>query len=405
MGRCRTSKRPDSSGVWRLVTLGLLLVGIVGCGGLGALGALAGGAGAKNVVRTRVGVPALFGMPDRPLCDDKVADGVAVGTVDEERLTEVSGLASSLVNPGLVWLMADGHGGVDGDSDRPRVWAVDVGSGERRLQVLLPGEISDSEDLALGPCPDLSGPCVFVADTGDNDAGRSSVSVIAFPEPTLTGKAEDGLATVSLDAVWTMSLAFPDGESVDVEAMAILPDATAILLFEKTLDDTARIFAARSPWTIQTPEDGDVDNDAPRLLEQTGTVTLPENLARPTDEDAPFGTIAPIVEPVADLDLSTSERKARRITGADVHWSGKRLLLRTTGAVLEYDDTGAGFFDLAGRGPRQVQAAPDDEAQGEAIGYGVDGMSWLSISEVKTGKAADGERPVLHRYECRSVTP
>jgi hypothetical protein len=384
-----------------LVTLGLLLSGTVGCGGLGALGALAGGAAGKNAVRTRVGVPALFGMPDRPLCDATVAAGVTVGTVDEERLTEVSGLASSLVNPGLVWLMADGNGGSDG----PRVWAVDVASGERRLQVLLPGELTDSEDLALGPCPDLSGPCVFVADTGDNGAERSNVNIIAFPEPTLTGKAEDGLATVSLDAVWTIALAFPDGESVDVEAMAILPDATAILLFEKTLDDTARIFAARSPWTIQTPEDGDVDNDAPRQLEQTGTVTLPENLARPTDEDAPFGIIAPIGEPVADLDLSKAERKARRITGADVHWSGKRLLLRTTGALLEYDDTGAGFFDLAGRGPRQVLAAPDDEAQGEAIGYGVDGMSWLSISEVKAGKAADGERPVLHRYGCGSVTP
>lgn|GEM_PF-1095049 len=403
MGRHRTSKSPDSSGGWRLVTLGLLLSGAVACGGLGALvGAGGGSTGRGTAVRTRVGVPALFAMPDRPLCDDTVADGVAVGVVDEEALTEVSGLASSLTNPGLVWLMADGDGGSDG----PRVWAVDVDSGARRLQVLLPGEITDSEDLALGPCPDLSGPCVFVADTGDNDAERSSVSVIAFPEPTLTGKAEDGLATVSLDAVWTMKLAFPDGESVDVEAMAVLPDATAILLFEKTLDDTARVFAARSPWTIQTPEDGDVDNDAPRLLEQTGTVTLPRNLARPADEDEPFGIIAPIGEPVADLDLSKAERKARRITGADVHWSGKRLLLRTTAAILEYvDDDGTGFFDLATRDPRQVLAAPDDEAQGEAIGYSVNGRSWLSISEVKKGKAADGERPILHRSECQSPTP
>jgi hypothetical protein len=347
---------------------------------------LVGSSARSTVVRPRIGVPALFSMPERPACGSDMEGALVVGAVDEVSLAEVSGLASSLTTPDLVWLMADGDSGV--------VWAVDAQSGVPRVKVRLPGDVTDTEDLALGPCPDLSGPCVFIADTGDNDHERRSVSVIAFPEPTLTGAATAGLATVTLDAVWTIRLAFPDDESVDVEAMVVLPDATAILLIEKTTDAAAaRIFAARSPWTIQTPQDDDDDNDQPRLLERTGTVTLTDNLLL-ADADA------------EDDVTAKAARKARRITGADVHWSGQRLLLRTTTTILEFvDDDGRGFFDLAGRKPRQIVPAPVDEAQGEAIGYSSDGRRWLSISEIKKSNADDGDRPVLRQFTCRSAAP
>lgn len=348
-----------------------------------------GSSARSTVVRPRIGVPALFSMPERPACGSDMAGALVVGAVDEVTLAEVSGLASSLTTPDLVWLMADGDSGV--------VWAVDAASGVPRVKVLLPGDVTDTEDLAVGPCPDLSGPCVFVADTGDNEHERRSVSVIAFPEPTLTSAATAGLATVTLDAVWTIRLAFPDDEAVDVEAMVVLPDATAILLIEKTTDDAARIFAARSPWTIQTPQDDDDDNDLPRTLERTGTVTLPGNLLQADDAD----------DDADDTDdTAKAALKARRITGADAHWSGQRLLLRTTTAILEFVDVdGRGFFDLAGRKPRQIMPAPADEAQGEAIGYSSDGRRWLSISEIKKSKADDGDRPVLRQFTCRSAAP
>lgn len=334
-------------------------------------------------------------MPERPVCGGDVGEAVDVGVVDDEALIEVSGLAASLQNPGLVWLVADS------DSVVFAVEADGKAAGAIRARVRLPRPLQDPEDLALGPCPDLSGPCVFVGDTGDNDRDRADVAVVAFPEPLFTATPEGGsppsTVDVALDAVWTMRFVYPDNEAVDVEALAVLPDASALLLFEKTTDSEARIFVAPAPWTVQTPADGDDDNDRPVPLRGGGAVVIPADADGDGDDDT----------------------KLRRITAADVHRSGTRLLLRTTGGIFEYERpaldsgldgsvstrgagglVGGGFGDLRGVTPRRAVPSPASEDQGEAIGFTDDGLAWLSISEVKKKKAATGERPVLHRFAC-----
>jgi hypothetical protein len=341
-------------------------------------------------------------MPERPTCNSRVAVARDVGVVDDEALVEVSGLAASLQNAGLVWLVADS------DSTVFAVETAGATAGAIRARVRLPTPLVDPEDLALGPCPDLSGPCVFVGDTGDNDRERADVAVVAFPEPLLTAAPLDAnraAVDVTLDAVWTMRLRYPDNEPIDVEALAVLPDASAMLLFEKTTATEARIFIAPAPWTVQTPDDGSDDNDQPVLLRGGGAVVIPD-----------------------DADDDDDDKKQRRITAADIHWSGTRLLLRTTGAIFEYarpalDSTvnstvnsaldgsqsgagtggllGGGFGDLRGVSPIRRVPSPAGEAQGEAIGWADDGLTWLSVSEVKTKAAASGERPVLHRLDCQ----
>ena len=104
------------------------------------------------------------------------------------------------------------------------------------------------------------------------------------------------------------------------------------------------------------------------------------------------------------------------------------LLLRTTGGIFEYarpelDSTisstvssgvdgsqsgagtggllGGGFGDLRGVTPIRRVPSPAGEAQGEAVGWANDGLTWLSVSEVKRKAAAAGERPVLHRLDCQ----
>jgi hypothetical protein len=317
---------------------------------------------------SRPAAPGVFGMPTRPTCEASVGEVVDVAAVDGD-LREVSGLASSVANPGLLWMINDA-------GNDPVVFGVSAEDGATRLLVTLPVDNVDFEDVAVGPCPDLSGPCVFVADTGNNEETREVVFVYAFPEPTLfTLKPAEGTnaGRVTLDAVWTMPLTFPDGEVPDVEALAVLPDATAMLLFEKVEADSARIFAYRAPWTPLSPNGG-IDNASPRVVEQTGTVTIPD---------------------------SVGDNEARRITAADLHWSGTRLLLRTTGAVLEYSaEDASGFFDLAERQPRQQVISPVDEVQGEAVTHDDAGTAWLTISEVKAKRAKAGDTPVLHRFDC-----
>ena len=317
----------------------------------------------------RVGVPSLFGMPGRPVCEGTADTAIDVAAVDAD-LREVSGIAASQANTGLVWMLKDAGNAAE-------VSGVSADDGSTRIVVGLPVDNIDFEDVAVGPCPDLSSPCVFVADTGDNDATRAVIFIYAFPEPELaTLKPDDGtgIARVDLTAVWTMPLIYPDNIRPDVEAIAVLPDATALILFEKAEAASARIFTYRAPWTTLTPLDGADDNDAARVVELTGSITVPASVGN--DED-------------------------RRITGASMHWSGTRLLIRTTGALLEYAATDpASFFDLLGRAPRQQVVSPAGEEQGEAITHDDAGTGWLSISEVKTKKAKAGETPVLHKIPC-----
>lgn len=374
---------------WRRV---MVLFGVV------ASGIACGGAGCPDrtasalSTRSRTGVPALFAMPERPRCALITDSAVDVGVVDAPALREVSGLAASLQDDGLVWAVADSDG---------VVFALDAGSGAVRAQIRLPGTLVDPEDLAVGPCPDLSGPCVFVADTGDNDRDRESVSVIAFPEPTL-GSPATGVMDVTLDAVWTMRFVYPGGEGVDVEALAVLPDASAMLFFEKTKAPEARIFIAPAPWTLQTPDDRDDANDRPVTLVAGGAVALPiaSDDGGANDDDSDGADAA----------------KGRRITGASLHWSGTRLLLRTTTTLLEYERPafdsavqggrgvggllGGGFGDLRGQIPVRQLTAPAGEARGEAVTFTHDGRGVFSISEVKKQAANDGQRPVLRRFDC-----
>jgi hypothetical protein len=379
-------------GDWRrVVVAGVVVIGGVACGGAGCPER------AAAVSRQpRIAAPSLFSMPERPTCSGAVGDAADLGVVDDAARVEVSGLAASLQTPGLVWLVADS------DSVVFAVEAAGKSAGAIRARVRLPRPLVDPEDLALGPCPDLSGPCVFVADTGDNERERADVAVVAFPEPQFTTTPEGGVAPaavdIALDAVWTMRFVYPDNEAVDVEALAVLPDASALLLFEKTAEPEARIFVAPAPWTLQTPADGDDDNDRPVPLRGGGAVVIPTDADGDGDDDT----------------------KLRRITAADVHWSGTRLLLRTTGGIFEYARpaldsgvdgsvsgagrgglVGGGFGDLRGVAPIRQVPSPADEAQGEAIGWTDDGLAWISISEVKKKKAAAGERPVLHRLDCR----
>ncbi len=299
----------------------------------------------------------LFTMPARSLCAGDNASVADVGGVADPALREVSGLAASLLNDELLWMVADA-------GNAPAVFGVSATSGETRIEIVLPVPNVDFEDLALGPCPDLSQPCVFLADTGDNDGTRSSVVVYAFPEPSLATAPTGPPGVVTLDAVWAMPLSFPQGESVDVEALAVFPDATALLLLEKTTSPSARVFAYRAPWTSSV---NGFDDEA-RVLELSGTIAVP----------------------------AEGKKRERRITGAALHWSGTRLLVRFTGGIVEYAAVDAvAFFDPASLSPRQVLPAPPQEEQGEALTYAADGRSIFSVAE-----AAKGQIPVLHQSAC-----
>lgn len=107
-----------------------------------------------------------------PMCDPPRQ--VAVLPSD---LVEASGVVFSPSNPDILW--------VHNDSDR-YLYALDR-SGTLKARVAVAGpRPQDWEDIATGPCAGGSGSCLYLADIGDNEHHRTSISVLRVPEPALT---------------------------------------------------------------------------------------------------------------------------------------------------------------------------------------------------------------------------
>lgn len=290
-------------------------------------------------------------MPERAACAGAYTAPAARGRLGDARLLEASGIVASPSQAGVLWLHND-------SGDAARLYAVGV-DGRALGAVTLPNvDAVDIEDLAAAPCPDLSGPCLYVADTGDNKLRREQLVVYAVPEPAI---AVDRPLAKDVEApfVWIFPLIVP--ERANIEALVVLPDASAMLLFEKTEAERARVFRYPAPWTPVFAA----------TVEVRGTVVVP----------AGVGAL-------------------RQITGADVHPSGTRLLLRGYGAVWETRfDAAAGAEQLERATWTEVMAEPD-EPQGEAVAYDAAGTGLWTVSESPSGEPG----PPLHFASC-AATP
>lgn len=300
----------------------------------------------------RTGITA-WTMPERPTCAEGYLAPVARAALGEAQLLEASGLVASPSQPDVLWLHND-----SGDSARLFAVATD---GRALGALALPNLAAiDIEDLAAGPCPDLSGPCLYASDTGDNKLKREELVVYAVPEPFV---APDRPLAENAEApfVWIFPLVIP--ERANVEALIVLPDASAMLLFEKTEGEQARIFRYRAPWTPLIPA----------TVEVTATLAI----------DAPLPPL-------------------RQITAADVHPSGTRVLLRTYAAVYEARlDLAAGVgAERLDRVELAQVVTGLEEPQGEAVAYDSAGTGIWTVSESPSGEPG----PPLHHAAC-AATP
>lgn len=285
--------------------------------------------------------------PPARACRSGYAANEAVGHLMGAELAEVSGIAFSATRPGVMWMHTDSGG-------EPLLYAVDT-AGNLRGELTLRVDNIDWEDLASARCPDDSGPCLWVADVGDNFRGRDDAVVYAVPEPAALG----GEAA----RIWRYPISYPNGP-VDVEALAVAPDGSGFWLFEKVDGPIARVFAHPGPLTS--------------------------------------GVAAELREVTRINSPGLAIENGRSITAADLHPDGTRLLLRVYTGSYEYifaDGAGPaeGIADLPFVQPRTVSLGPLAEPQGEAITYDPNGLDVWSVSE---DPAREGGQP-LHRYRCR----
>lgn len=263
-------------------------------------------------------------------------------------LVEASGLAVSRTHPGVLWAHND-------SGDTARVFAF--GEDGRKLAVLrLDGvEAVDWEDMALGPAVDDAGEPVddadalYLADIGDNAAGRGAVTVYRVPEPEVTPGQRAVRDTIS--EVEQLTFTYPDGPR-DAEALLVDRSGGAFYVIEKRL--------AGGPVGIYRGRlDGwGADPAVPLALERVATF-------RPGA--TPFASV----------------------TGADLSADGTVLAVRTYGSVRLFErPAGADLATVLASEP--CTGPVPLEAQGEAIAVAPDASAYYTLPE--------GERPRLSRW-------
>ncbi len=265
-----------------------------------------GGAGLGLALALVPVVPAAAEDADAPTVRCQVTD---------PRLTELSGL----VDVGdRVLAIPDG-------GDRVSVVVLDQACQvvDETVRALDP---YDPEDLGIGPDG-----TVWLADTGDNNATRATVALIAL--------RPDG--TTSL-----YRLTYPDGPH-DAEALLVAPDGTPYLVTKEVLG-ASHVYRPAAPLA----DGGTV------ALADVGTVTF-------TLTGTPGGPVGRAGQLL--------------VTGGAVARDGSRIALRTYTDAYVWPLAGAGVPDALAGEPVRVPLPP--APQGEAVSFTADGTALVVASE------------------------
>jgi hypothetical protein len=257
---------------------------------------------------------------------DAFLSGRVTGVVQSDSLSELSGIAASRRNPGVLYVHND-------SGDAPRVYALNEKAQLLGACTIKGANARDWEDIALGPGPEPNRPYLYIGDIGDNSAKYSEVIVYRVPEPKVDAVTPFGRMTIGpADAI---RLTYPDGPR-DAETLIVDPLTRDIYIISKR-ELLPKVYRAAYPQstTQQTK------------LQQVAIL--------------PFGTFP---------------------TGGDVSPDGRRVIIRGmfNAAVWERPAGEPLWHAFSGK-PKAIPVA--EEPQGEAICFDGKGEGYFTISEGK----------------------
>ncbi len=262
-----------------------------------------------------------------------------IGTVETEMLTEISGLAASRSQPGVLWAHND-------SGDIARVFAMTDDGRHLGAYTLAGVEAIDWEDMAIGPGPVEGTDYLYLGDIGDNLAERPEITVYRVPEP-------DAVSGGELTDVEALVLRYPDRPH-DAEVLLVDPlDGTIYIITKEIAGGPSVVF--RAP--------GDAGEDA--VLEEVTTV----------DFQALEVAVAP-PEDAGVLVLGVGWLP----TGGDVAPDRSAIAIRTYAGVWvwELEDSAELWRAFAGE-PCEAPAAI--EPQGEALAFDAESAGFHTASE------------------------
>jgi len=254
-------------------------------------------------------------------------------------LSEISGLAHSRHNPGVLWVHDDaGHG--------TNLVALRTDGSLAQRYTISGVTNRDWEDLAIGPGPEVGRDYLYIANTGNNAGTNTVFSLVRVPEPAVP--AQPG-ATVALTGVKSFLFSYP-GTAFDCEGVVIDPVDGTPYIFSKELSATASLFRYPLPF----------DSSVVKTLELVGTINT---------------AFSPI-------------------TGADISADGSVIYLLSYTAAFSYPRNRGATFLSAFSWPRCL-IITGPVVQNEAIAVEPDGLGLYVISEGSGAdvKHARGSRP------------
>lgn len=247
---------------------------------------------------------------------------------------EASAVAAGRRYPNAFWTLND-------NGNPAELIAFDLDGKKLGVQKVEGAKNEDWEDLAIGPCP--AGSCLYIADTGDNDAKRKQISIWRVPEPDPS--TERTAPAERFEAV------YPGGPR-DTEAIFVLPNGEVYLVSKGS---TSTVALYRWPTPLRA-------DSAPAQLELLRTLA------------------------------SKAEQTGDRVTGAAATQDGRWVAIRTYAELFIWPRAA-----LLGNGlpPAPIDLAPAEEAQGEGVAIGNNGNVVLT-SEGRGKKIP----PAMTRLRC-----
>ncbi|ASU34168.1 hypothetical protein [Mucilaginibacter xinganensis] len=249
-----------------------------------------------------------------------------VNNLSRKDLLEISGVAASRLNPGILYIHND-------SGNLNQIYLTDGSGADRGTITLTPVGNRDWEDIAVGPGPVAGVNYIYVGDIGDNRSVYSSVFVYRFPEPDLKGAASPYIAAIS--NVDIIELKYPTGPC-NAETLMVDPLTKDIYIASKS-SNLSQIFVARYPQSI---------------------------------------TSATVMTPVVQLFFN-------KATSGDISADGSEILLRSN-ELIWYWKLASGVTVSAGL-LTQPQRAPyfNNEPQGEGICFAADGSGYYTSTEIR----------------------
>ncbi|HYX32422.1 MAG TPA: hypothetical protein VE954_04860 [Oligoflexus sp.] len=254
-----------------------------------------------------------------------------VGTLTSPDIVEVSGLAASRINPGVLYAHSENN-------------ANFVAINQTNAAILgtyVAGVIPwDWEDIATGPCP--IGHCLYMGDIGRSSGHPppqpTTFAIYRMKEPNLSAGETNG--TLQGDR---FPFVYPD-QPANAETLMVHPTTGEIYVVTKE-DASGLSRAYKFPQPLPAPD-----------------------------------TLSTLI-PVAQLQMPLGpDGNFRAVTSGSIHPCANRFLLRTYRAVYEYRAPDGGNFESAFTVP-PIALTDTAEGQGEAIAYDANGSGYFTMSE------------------------